>query len=174
MFKRVRFAALVAVPALAAVLAGILGCGHPILALVLFPPGLQIPFFLAAAATGSPRAIDAALLATRFTAMLMIGGGIVCALVFASAPLLFVSFVGGCLMLGAGPGSSEVRLAGCLALTGALFLLDAFVLVWAGLWVGFWPGVAMLLGGAVWALEATMSPATDDAQLPRATARFSH
>jgi len=168
MFNTPRNHRWVTIPAAVAVLLALVTSGAAPYFLVFVPPVAALPLVIHAAVRRTEGAIAAALVTLR------VAGGVI---VTAGLIGLGHDLPAGALILGAGTlllfatGSrrEESRLAAATMVTGVLVAAMSWLLAWIGgaLWLVLAGAAGLMTGGAMWRLEASRAPVTEDV-VPRA------
>lgn len=173
MFNTPRWHRLLTVPALLLAIAVLVAGPHPLLALGICPVLVAVPFQLYAAWNRDLRAVAKALQAMRAIGYLGLAWGIVALFIAPIAGAIMCGvFVG--MLVAAGTGVDERRLAVVAMITGAAIAVGSLVMLWFGaVYLALAPAGALLLAGGTWWLgEASRAPvtATDATELPVAIA----
>ena len=162
MFKTPRMHRWLTVPASVALLAAPLTSLSLLYFLLFAPPTLALPFIAHAAVRQTPVATARALIATRFSALLLALIGLV-AVTETPGGLLWIG-AAGLQLLAAGTGRDERRLGAATIVTGLLVVAASWLLVWIGTnpylllsGAGF-----LVAGGAIWVIEAQSEPLRDE------------
>ncbi len=135
---------------------------------LLAPPMLTLPFIADAALRQTERATARALVVTRFCALFM---GLFGMLFLTESPggLVWIG-AAGLQLLAAGTGRDERRLGAVTIVTGVLMGAASWLLMWIGANPPLLFGGAgfLVVGGALWVLEAHRDP-HGDADFPAMT-----
>lgn len=168
MFNTARTHRWLTIPAAAAVLLAMV-TSDSLLFLAIAPPVIALPFIVHAAARRTERATGAALTAARTTGWLMVAWGVGLHTWAVAAGVMLIAAV--LMLVAAGTGIAERtqvterRLGAATAVTGVLMAAATWPLWW---WIGAEPGLLFLgsfglvLGGAMWAIEARREPRRDE------------
>ncbi|CAN5907440.1 hypothetical protein BH11MYX3_BH11MYX3_26230 [soil metagenome] len=171
MFNSGRRHRLITVPVISLVLVVAVLGGHPVFTLAIFPLLAAMPWILNAAHAGTYEAIDHALFAVRLVGSVAIAWGLI---VLAYAPPAGFIQIGACIavLIAAGRGFSEERLAVVVMLGGLLLSFAAALLMWLGTaYLLMVPaGIAMFIGGTWWLADAARQSVTLEPELPFAIA----
>jgi hypothetical protein len=161
MFNAPRMHRWLTLPAAIALVAGMATSNCLIYFLLIAPPMLALPFIAHAAVRQTPRATGNALIATRFSALILALFGLL-AVTESPAGLVWIG-AAGLQLLAAGTGRDERRLGAATIVTGLLMGVASWLLMWIGanphlllFGAGF-----LMAGGAVWVTEAHHHPHHD-------------
>lgn len=176
----VRWHRFLTVPALAVAMIVMLGHRFFLLALLVFPPTIAMPWLIAAALRPTARAIENAHTAVRSTSHIMCAVGVLAVIwvlpqldsVGSFAPGGILIGTSAVLLLAAGYEPRERRLGLVLVLMGLAQAGAMVILMWltphAALLLP--AGALMVIGGVLWHAEASFAPGVET-NLPHAIVR---